>query len=140
MQYILTWSQYYVKRLKLIWMHQISVICDSEQFSGRKNLYKERPHREVPFYQFFSMMTLFSFLNFREKSGIPSWFLPYFLNLYELLIYQEMVTFEFHHFFPHIFWLPIFSNDIKKPEKNPLILSLRLSFHNDSVAEATGLF
>ena len=70
-----------IKPIKLNRMHEIAVICDSEQFS-RAYLHEASVLASGRHFVYLQMTTLFSFLNFQEKSGILSWFLLYFLNPY----------------------------------------------------------
>ena len=72
-----------MKSMKLFILNEIAVIYDSEQFFQpylhEKSLLTSRLH-----FVNFWMMTLFSFFEFQKS--LASWFLPYFLNPYELLV------------------------------------------------------
>ena len=91
-----------MKSMKLFILDEIAVIYDSEQFS-RPYLHEESLLASGRHFVNFRMTTLFSFSNFQENSCILSWFLPYFLNPYKLLIYHENVALEFCQIFSHIF-------------------------------------
>ena len=77
-----------MKSMKLFILDEIAVIYDSEQFS-RPYLHEESLLASGRHFVNFRMTTLFSFSNFQENSCILSWFLPYFLNPYELLISRK---------------------------------------------------
>ena len=100
-----------MKPMNLFRMHGIAVIWCVNNFGG--HIYTKRAFSQArAILSISGWRPCSNVLDFWEKSGILSWFLSYFLNLYELLIYQKKVVLEFRHF-SHMVWLPNFSNDWK---------------------------